>query len=122
MLVGSDFYWHFVGNEIRQADRGPVAISSKLGWLLSGPLSPTEYHNIVSTSLIVTYSGYNVATTEDEIVDTLKRLWEVEAIGIADFSVDQQPVSKFLDHITFTGERYEVNLEGHLKILIIILW
>jgi len=73
------------------------------------------YHNIV---LIVTYSDYNVAITEDEIVDTLKRFWEVEAIGIADVSVDQQPDSKFLDHITFTGERYEVNLpwkEGNLN-------
>jgi len=74
--------------------------TTELGWLLSGPLSPTEYHNIVSTNLIVTYSDYNVATTEDEIVDTLKRFWELEAIGIADFSVDQQPVSKILDHIT----------------------
>ena len=116
VLVGSDFYWSFVGSEVRQSDCGPVAISSKLGWLLSGPLSSTQYHNIVSTNLIVAHD--DDVTTSDELVDTLKRFWEVEAIGITDVPVDQQSGDKFLDHITFTGERYEVNLpwkEGNLN-------
>ena len=37
--IGSDFYWQFVGSEIRQGNQGPVAVNSKLGWLLSGPLN-----------------------------------------------------------------------------------
>ena len=58
VLVGSDFYWNFVGSEVRQgqAGCGPVAINSKLGWLLSGPLGSVDYHNVTSTNLIFTCS------------------------------------------------------------------
>ena len=62
--------------------------------------------------------GDDVTTSDNELVDTLKRLREVEAIGITDVPVDQQSGNIFLDHITFTGERYEVNLpwkEGNLN-------
>jgi len=65
-----------VGSEVRQSDCGPDAISSKLGWLLSGPLSSTQYHNIVSTNLIVA-CGDDVATSYNKLIDTLKRFWEV---------------------------------------------
>jgi len=34
ILVGSEFYWTFVAGEIVKTDKGPVAIGSKLGWLL----------------------------------------------------------------------------------------
>ena len=37
ILIGADFYWEFVTGEVVQASNGPVAVSSKLGWLLSGP-------------------------------------------------------------------------------------
>ena len=40
-----------MGSEVRQAGRGPVAINSKLGWLLSGPLNSVDYQNITSTNL-----------------------------------------------------------------------
>jgi len=106
-----------VGSEVRQSDCGPVAISSKLGWLLSGRLSSTQYPDIVSTNLIVA-RGDDVATSDNELIDTLTRFWEVEAIGITDVPVDQQSGNNILDHITFTGEHYELNLpwkEGNLN-------
>ena len=90
MLKIQLMYWlverRFVGSEVWQASHGPVAISSKFGWLLSGPLNSTDYHNIVSTNLIVTYSDNNVATTDNKLVDTLKKFWEAEAISIIDIS------------------------------------
>ena len=39
MLIGLDFYWMIVMGDIQHGTHGPVAISSKLGWLLSGPIS-----------------------------------------------------------------------------------
>ena len=36
MLVGSDFYWQLTIGEMIQGDHGPVAINTKLGWVLSG--------------------------------------------------------------------------------------
>ena len=119
ILVGSDFYWDFVGNEIRQAGRGPVAINSKLGWLLSGPLSSIDYHNITSTNLIITYTDGSMASTnDDELIHSLKGFWEIEAVGITDTLAVQSSTDQFLDHKTFTGDRYEVSLpwkEGPLN-------
>ena len=37
LLVGVDHYWDIVGNHIMKG-RGPTAMQSKLGYLLSGPL------------------------------------------------------------------------------------
>ena len=38
ILIGSNFYWNIVTGEIVKADEGPVAVNSRLGWLLSGPI------------------------------------------------------------------------------------
>jgi len=38
LLIGVDYYWEIVGNHIVRG-RGPTAMQSKLGYLLSGPLS-----------------------------------------------------------------------------------
>ena len=41
VLVSSDFYWDIVIGDIVSGD-GPTAISSKLGWLLSGPVKEAK--------------------------------------------------------------------------------
>ena len=121
MLVGSDFYcWRFVSNEVIQEGQGPVAINSKLGWLLnlSGPLSSFDSSYLTACNVIV--SGDHTdskAIDADKLVDLLKNFWEVEAIGITEDSshIDNQ----FLSRVEYTGGRYEVNLpwrEGHLHV------
>lgn len=40
LLVGADYYWHFVSGEvIRDGTVGPVANSTRLGYMLSGPVA-----------------------------------------------------------------------------------
>ena len=46
VLVGSDFYWDIMIGDIVSGD-GPTAISSKLGWLLSGPVKGATTDNYV---------------------------------------------------------------------------
>ena len=41
ILIGSDQYWELVTGETRHGDSGPVAICTKLGWVLSGPTAST---------------------------------------------------------------------------------
>lgn len=41
LLIGSDYYWNFVTGETKRGEEGPIAVNSKLGWLLSGPLNET---------------------------------------------------------------------------------
>ena len=67
-----------MGDEIRQAGRGPVAINSKLGWLLSGPLHSADCDNITSTNMIISYmDNCAVPTKDDELVCSLKGFWEM---------------------------------------------
>ena len=42
MLIGSNFYWNFVTGNVAKSSEGPVAVDSKLGWLLSGPIDSGE--------------------------------------------------------------------------------
>ena len=36
MLIGSDYYWNVIIGDLKRSNNGPVAVSSKFGWLLSG--------------------------------------------------------------------------------------
>ena len=53
LLIGVDHYWEIVGNHIVRGT-GPVAMESKLGYLLSGPLptqeEPPVTHAYINTS------------------------------------------------------------------------
>ena len=42
MLIGADFYWDIVENEIIRGN-GPTAVQSKLGYLLSGPTFNSKF-------------------------------------------------------------------------------
>lgn len=48
LLIGVDHYWDIVGNDIIRGP-GPVAVSSKIGYLLSGPTHSNVKHNHVSS-------------------------------------------------------------------------
>ena len=39
LLIGSDHYWDIVIGHTRRGINGPTAVSSSLGWLLSGPVN-----------------------------------------------------------------------------------
>ena len=41
LLIGSDHYWNFVGDHIVRGN-GPIAMQSKLGYLLSEPLTQSQ--------------------------------------------------------------------------------
>ena len=53
VLIGSDCYWEIVGSETVRGDHGPTAISSKFGWLLSGPLRDPVTSDTVSSNLVI---------------------------------------------------------------------
>ena len=37
ILIGSDYYFDLITGEIVRGEKGPVAINSVFGWLVSGP-------------------------------------------------------------------------------------
>ena len=37
VLIGSDFYWNLVTGRVIRGKSGPMAIHTRVGWILSGP-------------------------------------------------------------------------------------
>ncbi len=52
ILIGADFYHDIVIGEVMKGEVGPVAVSSKLGWLLSGPVAPFSDDTVSCNNVI----------------------------------------------------------------------
>ncbi len=52
LLIGSDYYWGLTTGRASRREGGPVAMETKLGWALSGPVPVAEQ----SLSLVTTHA------------------------------------------------------------------
>ena len=122
LLIGLDFYFNFIqGDVIHGKPKEPVALRSKLGWIVSGSLrnESSNSNSFSSTHLIL--EGFDRAASEtfqeNEIVSTLKEFWQHEACGLFDINgkettektTSSSPQRDFVN-IVHNGERYEANL------------
>ena len=89
VLVGSDFYWDIVTGKTVTGD-GPTAVSSKLGWLLSGPVKGVNTGNCTISKLIISGEPpfVNETRESDEITESLRQFWDTESIGIKDTAME----------------------------------
>ena len=129
ILVGADFYFDIVSGEVQKGSFGPTAINSKLGWLLSGPISDKidndSSFNIVSHLVIDSQPRfpYTDSILHDKQPDTkgedsgelkhaLKTFWEQEAGGLHGKESDDEKLDepKVKLDIQFDGTRYKVGL------------
>ena len=57
LLIGADLYWEFVGTESIPTSWGARAVETKLGWLISGPVSnrtgTNHAVNLVNSRIII---------------------------------------------------------------------
>lgn len=120
ILVGSDFYYQLVGDEVVRGVSGPVAISSKLGYLLCGPLTVSASDSndggvsrdsdgdggSADTSLVCCFAGADVSTSAG--VD-FTAMWRLDSIGILE---DPSPSddSFFPCDLQFRDGRYSARL------------
>ena len=83
MLIGYDYYWDLTtGETIRGKGCHPIAIHTKLGWVLSGPVDSQE-EITESACLITTHSLQVDCLPESEKLDAqLRSFWELESLGI----------------------------------------
>ena len=111
VLIGSDFYWDFVSSDTRTADKGPIAIKSKLGWLLSSPIESAAVANLASSHLI-TVENWDDPTdlpTDDQLTSALKQFWETKPLDI-NLNESDQTHNHFLCDIEFVQGYYQVGL------------
>ncbi|XP_074649042.1 uncharacterized protein LOC141904356 [Tubulanus polymorphus] len=75
LLIGADYYWSIVENEVVRG-AGPTAVSSKLGFLLSGPINLNANTSVLHTTCLL-----NTIHSNDEF-SKLSNYWDLEVIGI----------------------------------------
>ena len=108
ILIGSDHYWDLTTGRVQRGSDGPVAIHTRLGWVLSGPITvpglTKSSHSLVTHTLYAN-SQLSEAQTLNE---TMKSFWELESFGIP--TTDPSLFDEFCDTVAFREGRYEVQL------------
>ena len=113
LLVVSDYYWNFVTGQTKRGEEGPIAVHSKLGWLLSGPINEESDHCYVTHSNLIPERQHSLFSTspDDVLTNVLKDFWETESISIRDSSVEEDGnIDSFEIDVKRNGDRYEVKL------------
>ncbi|XP_047024876.1 uncharacterized protein LOC124633636 isoform X1 [Helicoverpa zea] len=78
MLLGADVFWEIVGTQqIGLGRHRPILQSSKLGWLVTGPIGIGQSNLSHENSYI---NVLNCSIIKDDIHDSLQRFWEVEEL------------------------------------------
>ena len=116
VLIGADYYWHFLTGAIKWGESGPTALQTKVGWVLSGPVQGGSALN--STQVNFTNTHALRVDTHDQFMDEssenralerkLAEFWDLQAIGIS--PEEKSVYERFNEDITFTDGRYEVKL------------
>ena len=99
VLIGSDYYWSVVTRETIVGDTGPVAVSSRLRWLLSGPSDSSGSVSFTHSNVIVHSDNLVRVSESDDIVNVLKHFWDTESIGILDDTQIQAEDNHFLERL-----------------------
>ena len=98
ILIGSDQYWNIITGETRRGNSGPVAIDTRLGWVLSGPTSSPAQEQ--PTSGLITHT-LRVDALPQEVTTLdrrLKSFWELESFGVPD--CDRSVYDRFQETIS----------------------
>ena len=117
IMIGADYYWSFVQNHVvrGESNYSPVAIRTRLGYVLSGPINlPSGYET--SSYLNISHSMKTECSVLKEdflsqdgtIRRELNKFWDYETLGIRADECDESKV--YADQIKFNGTRYEASL------------
>ena len=120
ILIGADHYYDIVIGDVIRGSEGPIAVSSRLGWLFSGPVSFSTKDDIKSHHKFDEIFNANfvldtlpckdeLIDQSREIVDALGRFWKHEEMGVVH---DENPTNESKMKIEYDSrnERYEVSL------------
>ncbi len=118
LLIGADFLYEIVSGEVIKGNFGPVAIKSKLCWILAGTsqsysdtlTGSNVISNLVLDSQFLKPTG--IYDGNEEINETLKMFWKHESSGLSDDELNDKNYADATEKmdIRFNGERYEVGL------------
>ena len=117
ILLGTDFLHEFQNGQVIRGKPGePVALKTKFGWVLSGPLrgkisNSSEQVNVNFVSSLPP-DPLHVLDTSLPLDNEVKKMWDLETLGICK---ENEIHEEFLDNISFTGSRYSVKLPWKMR-------
>ena len=87
LLIGSDYIWNFFDGKTIQGEEsgqgGLVAVTTKVGWVLSGPVENLPQEKLSSIQFLLTHVlRVDSRETEDTLQKDLQRLWDLDSVGI----------------------------------------
>ena len=90
ILIGLDYYWSIVMGGVIRTSLGSVAIASKFGYILSGPIEDRKFSNVTTSACAtwappITKSMTNVmkiGLKPDAITKSLNKFWDTESLGV----------------------------------------
>ena len=96
LLIGSDYHWNFVTEEMKRGVEGPIAINSRFDWLLLGSINGALDQGYVTYSNLIIEGQYPLfqPSADDVLANSLKDFWETESIGISDLSAKENVKNK----------------------------
>ena len=109
ILIGADFYWSLVSDEVIRLERNLVLIRSKLGYMLSGPMKVEASHvNCVHVMKVSSTVNEQIAGHDEQLDKQVETFWDLEAVRILN---DEKSVYELsAEKIEFINERYQVDL------------
>ena len=110
ILIGADHYWDFMLKKVVRGDSGSVAISSNLGFILSGAVNVPSHSNIVSSRLLLEES--NVINTISQNVKNVLGFENLIKFENGHYEVELP----FKEEKEILGDNYNV-ARGRLKSL-----
>ena len=125
ILIGSDFYWSLVTEDVVRLTENLVLVRSKLGYMLSGPINDVVEKNVnshavncvhtmkVSTALDSEFEIENVHANK-QLEEQVEKFWNLDSMGIVEN--ERSVFDENLQKIEIVDGRYRVELpfkEGH---------
>lgn len=114
ILIGVDQYRNIANGEARRGESGPVTMSTRSGWTLSGPVeienapgSETHSVNLAATNVLQLDARRDEMDVHDmEVDEKLCILWKLESMGIK--QEENSVLGTFKEIITFRNQRYNI--------------
>ena len=83
ILDGLDFYYNFITGNIKRGQIGePIAVESKLGWILTGPLKLNLIQTYLSDTHILHIKPQYQIFDETSDSNFPSSTWDIEAINV----------------------------------------
>ena len=113
VLIGSDYYYSFITNIVKQPSvgRGPVATWTKIGWVLSGPITNSNGTSISPVNVSSEHAMlicYDDTTKRDALLESAENLWKLDCIGIDEH--EDSVYDTFCKQLEFVDGRYITGL------------